>query len=113
MFEPTNGHYAATFSITNVSTEPLWFEGWRMNDPVYYLEWKSRAYLVPMPVNGYDDAGGLRGWRLATGQGTTFSIMLERRPDTLEPFRVGVEVWPDGDYHQVPHWICWSETVTP
>ncbi len=108
---PTNDYCVASVAITNVSESPVWFDGWDAHHPVYSFEWKGRYYDVPSPPDEDSCIGGGNPFKLLPGQACSFPIIIQRHPETLEPFRVGAWVWPYLD-KSIPIRVYWSDYVS-
>lgn len=107
----SNDSFVAFCVMTNVSKEPMWFDGEGMQHPAYTIEYKSRPVFEPVMSDGlfWGDTG-LGRYKLAPAQSSTFTI---RRHEFFEPFRVGVWLSPERDNKTFSDRVYWSETVSP
>ena len=108
----TNGYYVAVFKMTNVSSEPMWFDGEIRHAPACCIEYKS----VPVAEHSKGEMGyywgdtGLSRYQLASGESMDFHIV---RREFTGPFRAGVWLSAEADNKTMDDLIYWSDYVSP
>ena len=97
----------AVFTMTNVSTEPMWYDGDGRERPASCVQYKGRTYL------GYDEADFVSDmsdrYELAPGQSVDFIFVRQ----FLGPFRVGVWLGLEKDRKTMNDDVWWSDYVNP
>src|SRR5207245_2184401 len=76
--QPSNSYCTAKFIITNVSTDPFWFDSLHSGDPIYCVEWKGHFYGLPIPQEAEECTGGGGAGVLDAGQSRAFSVVVRR-----------------------------------
>jgi hypothetical protein len=106
----TNDSSIAAFEMTNVSREPMWFDGEAEDRPACCIEYKS------MPVAEHSAGGGLWGdaglgrYQLGPGESREFHVV---RSKFTGSFRAGVWLSSEADNKTQNDLIYWSDFVSP
>lgn len=101
-----HGGFFAVFTMSNVGTEPMWYDGDDRERPPYCIEYKGIKYWEHSK-NVSDMAGR---YELAPGQSVDFRLW---RREFSGPFRVGVWLGLEKDQKTMNDDIWWSGYVNP
>jgi hypothetical protein len=107
----TNNYSVAVFTMKNISSEPMWYDGERRDHPPCCIQYRSVIQTEACPDMGefWGDTGLMR-YKLAPGEAGTFRV---RRSQFLEPFRAGVWLSKEADNRTVNDSVYWSTLVSP
>jgi hypothetical protein len=107
----TNNYSFAVFTMSNVSSESMWYDGEDKQHPACCLEYKSISYSGHSPGgDGLWGDAGLGRYELTPGQSCEFKVIREK---FSEPFRVGVWLGQEINPSEVEDSIYWSAFVNP
>ena len=105
----TNDNSIAVFTMSNVGSEPMWYDGEDQDHPACCMEYEGMMYSGHSPGDFWGDAG-LGRYELAPGQSVDF---IFGRKDFSGPFRVGVWLGEEEDQKTMDDEIWWSAYITP
>jgi hypothetical protein len=106
----TNNYFVAVFTVANVSSEPMWFDGEGRDNPACCIEYKNMPLAEHTPGGYYWGDTGLGRYMLAPGESSLFNI---RREQFSGPFRAGVWLSADPNNETQHDLIYWSNFVSP
>ncbi|MFZ0828465.1 MAG: hypothetical protein WAO02_13680 [Verrucomicrobiia bacterium] len=107
----TNDHSIAVFTMSNVGSWSMWYDGEGQDHPACCMEYKGMMYSGHSMGGLWGDTG-LGRYELAPGQSRDF---IFGRKEFSGPFRVGVWLgeYKDMDMKRLDDLIWWSAYVNP
>ena len=110
-FVTLHGVRHAEFVVSNTSPKSVWFTGYSLESPIYYVEHLDGNRWVAKEM-GWFCGTGLEWQEIPSHQRTTFTVDIEKS-EFKKTMRAGVRFSPDKKYSKETEKIYWSEKVSP
>jgi hypothetical protein len=105
------GERHAEFALSNATPNSVWFTGYSVQSPIYYVEHLDGNRWVAKEM-GWFCGTGLERREIPSHERTTFTVFIEKS-EHKKTMRAGVWFSADKKYSKETEKIYWSEKVSP